>query len=260
VQLPGAVAVDNMEIYIARERLALDHAALWPEDPKTASNLERVHDFRAGSDAWWNKYLALPRDADEDRLAQDIDRKRIDELHAIDAFAAAIAHRDHQAIVTAADQLTPLYLSMNTSDTALKKYKSELVERSYEQAQSRYAMFWITCFAMVVFGVLLAALSFLSLRRAIGKPIGDALQHFERIARGDLREEVHVSSNDEMGMLLAGLSRMRVSLIDTVTAVRGGVESIAAATQEIATGNTDLSGRTESQAASLQQTAARWSN
>jgi methyl-accepting chemotaxis protein-1 (serine sensor receptor) len=102
----------------------------------------------------------------------------------------------------------------------------------------------------------MAGLSWLSLRRAIAGPIADALQHFERIARGDLREAVHVTSLDEMGLLLAGLSRMRTSLIDTVTTVRGGVESIGTATREIASGNADLSGRTESQAASLQETAA----
>lgn len=229
VQLPAAIAVGNMEIFIARERLALDHAALWPEDPKTASNLERAHAFRAGSDAWWNKYLALPRDVNEDRLMQDTGRKRADMLHAIDAFAAAIAHGDHQAIVDAANQMTPLYVIMTTSDNALKKYQSELVERGYEEAQSRYATFRIACVAMVVFGVLLAALSWLSLRRAIGAPIADALQHFERIARGDLREAVHVRSNDEMGMLLAGLSRMRASLIDAVTAVRGRIRATASA-------------------------------
>jgi methyl-accepting chemotaxis protein-1 (serine sensor receptor) len=102
----------------------------------------------------------------------------------------------------------------------------------------------------------MAALGWLSLRRAIGEPIADALAHFKRIADGDLRAKVVVKSRDEMGLLLAGLSRMRESLIETVVAVRSGTESIGSATRQIATGNADLSSRTEEQAASLEETAA----
>ena len=256
VQLPSAIAVGNMEIFVARERMALDRAALSPEDPKTSATLTRAQGFRAESDAWWNRYLSLARDAAEDRLAQDTGAKRADMQHAIDAFAAAIASGDHRAIVDAASAMTPVYVVMTASDNALKKYQSELGERGYERAQQNYAALRIACVVMVVLGVVMAGLSWLSLRRAIAGPIADALQHFERIARGDLREAVEVKSHDEMGLLLAGLSRMRSSLIDTVTTVRGGVESIGTATREIASGNADLSGRTESQAASLQQTAA----
>lgn len=223
VQLPSAIAVGNMEIFVARERMALDRAALSPEDPKTAATLTRAQGFRVESDSWWNKYLALPRDATEDRLAQDTGAKRADMQHAIDAFVAAIARGDHQAIVDAAGALTPVYVVMTASDNALKKYQGELGERGYEGAQQNYATLRIACIFMVVLGVVMAGLSWLSLRRAIAGPIADALQHFERIAGGDLREAVLIKSHDEMGLLLAGLSRMRTSLIDTVTTVRGGV-------------------------------------
>src|SRR5450830_978399 len=46
VQLPSAVAVGNMEIFVARERMALDRAALAPEDPKTSDTLTRARGFR----------------------------------------------------------------------------------------------------------------------------------------------------------------------------------------------------------------------
>jgi methyl-accepting chemotaxis protein len=58
-----------------------------------------------------------------------------------------------------------------------------------------------------------------------------------------------------MGQLLAGLENMRQSLIQTVT-VRQGSSSIALSADEIATGNMDLSSRTEQQAASLEETAS----
>jgi len=138
----------------------------------------------------------------------------------------------------------------------LKKYQGELGERGYTHAQDTSTTLSMTCVAMILAGVLLSAYSWFSLRRAIGGPIAYALGHFDRIAQGDLREKVDVKSSDEMGLLLAGLSRMRASLIDTVSTVRSGTESIGAATKQIAAGNADLSSRTEEQAASLEETAA----
>ena len=54
---------------------------------------------------------------------------------------------------------------------------------------------------------------------------------------------------------MAAMSAMRESLSGIVGKVRSGTEAIASASAEIATGNVDLSQRTESQAAELAQVA-----
>ncbi|MFM0514150.1 FAD-binding oxidoreductase [Paraburkholderia sp. RL17-373-BIF-A] len=59
--------------------------------------------------------------------------------------------------------------------------------RGYQHAQRMFATFRITSIVMMLLGLLMAAMSWLSLRRAIGEPITDALAHFKRIADGDLR-------------------------------------------------------------------------
>jgi methyl-accepting chemotaxis protein I, serine sensor receptor len=256
VQLPGAIAVGNMEIFVARERITLDRAALSPDAPTAAPTIERSQGFRAASNEWWKKYLALPRDTTEDRLAQDAGNKRREMQAAVDDLIATIKGGDHVAIVNAENRLTPFYVAMTASDDALKKYLGEVAARGYQHAQKTYATFKIASIVMVLSGLLMSVFSWLSLRRAIAKPIAEALGHFTRIADGDLREKVVVESRDEMGLLLAGLSRMRESLIETVVAVQAGTESIGAATEQIAMGNADLSSRTEEQASSLAQTAA----
>ncbi len=105
-------------------------------------------------------------------------------------------------------------------------------------------------------GLLAAFFSYVTLSRAIGRPLADALGHFDAIAAGDLRRPVVIQSHDEMGQLLDGIARMQRSLIETVRSVRGGSESIATATRQIAAGNLDLSSRTEEQASALQETAS----
>src|SRR6201999_4048022 len=67
-QMPSAVNIGNAELFAARERLALDRAAFMVGTPESAPTLERARTMRATSDAWWKKYMDLPRDATEDRL------------------------------------------------------------------------------------------------------------------------------------------------------------------------------------------------
>ena len=90
-----------------------------------------------------------------------------------------------------------------------------------------------------------------ALRGLIVQPLEDAIAHFERIAGGDLTQPVNVFSTNEIGRLFGGIKRMQDAVTTMVQAVHRGTESIDVGAREISTGNTDLSQRTEEQAASL---------
>ncbi|MGX4640453.1 methyl-accepting chemotaxis protein [Massilia sp. SYSU DXS3249] len=109
---------------------------------------------------------------------------------------------------------------------------------------------------LALFSVLLGALSSWLLTRGIVRPIREAVQLAETVASGDLTRRIDATSRDETGALLRALRHMNDSLVRIVTEVRGGTDTIAGASGEIAAGNLDLSRRTEEQAASLEETAA----
>jgi methyl-accepting chemotaxis protein len=90
----------------------------------------------------------------------------------------------------------------------------------------------------------------------ITRPIRAAVRVAETVASGDLTSSIEVGSRDETGQLMQSLKRMNDSLVDIVGQVRGGTDAIGTASREIASGNLDLSSRTESQASSLQETAS----
>ncbi|MES2759721.1 MAG: methyl-accepting chemotaxis protein [Pseudomonadota bacterium] len=73
----------------------------------------------------------------------------------------------------------------------------------------------------------------------------------QRIAQGDLAVEVTTRDNDSTSLLWA-IRTMRDNLAGIVGKVREGTDSIANASAEIASGNRDLSTRTEQQAGSLE--------
>jgi methyl-accepting chemotaxis protein len=91
--------------------------------------------------------------------------------------------------------------------------------------------------------------------RSITGPLNEAVKVAKRVADGDLTSEIVVDSQDETGQMMEALKFMNDSLIRIVAEVRTGTMSIAEASSEIASGNLDLSSRTEQQASSLGQTS-----
>jgi len=75
------------------------------------------------------------------------------------------------------------------------------------------------------------------------------------ISGGDLTVPIHTVSGDESSLLVA-MRRMRDSLAHMVGSVQASAETIASAAEQIASGNLDLSARTERQANALQETAS----
>ena len=106
--------------------------------------------------------------------------------------------------------------------------------------------------ATVILGMLLAAW----VARLISRPLHQAVDIARRVAGGDLRSVTVTGWRDETGDLLRALNGMNQRLQQMVGQVRGGADTIAAASAQIRAGNADLSSRTERQAASLEETAA----
>ncbi|MGH8856050.1 MAG: methyl-accepting chemotaxis protein [Telluria sp.] len=88
----------------------------------------------------------------------------------------------------------------------------------------------------------------------ITRPLGRAARFAEAVAVGDLTARISPESKDEIGALLRALANMSAGLANIVNGVRSGTEAISTSSREIASGNQDLSARTEAQASSLQQT------
>jgi len=120
--------------------------------------------------------------------------------------------------------------------------------------------------AAIVVTLILAALSVIAasamaatitrgLVRQLGAEPGEVVAIASAIADGNLAIEVRTRAGDTTS-ILAAMLRMRERLAEVVGQVRLSSDSIATGASEIASGNADLSQRTEAQAGNLQQTAA----
>jgi methyl-accepting chemotaxis protein len=98
--------------------------------------------------------------------------------------------------------------------------------------------------------------------RSIEQPVERCTRMARKISSGDLTqcELTQVRRKDAIGALETVLCEMQGQLAQTVGAVRRNAEGVASASAQIASGNLDLSQRTELQAGALQQTASTMSN
>ncbi len=94
------------------------------------------------------------------------------------------------------------------------------------------------------------------MQRRIVADIRGAVDAADHVAEGHFDLIVHVDRQDEIGQLQAALARMVRQLSQTINTVQIAALSIGQASSEIATGNQDLSKRTEHTASQLQATAS----
>ena len=130
-----------------------------------------------------------------------------------------------------------------------------LAQRSEAAAALQARTHW-TLLGGGALALILAALIAWWLARNISAPLRSAIDVARKVAQGDLTVQVEVRSKDETGELMQALKDMTASLLRIVTDVRGGTQAIATASRQIASGNLDLSARTEQQASSLEETAS----
>ncbi|MBL6749033.1 MAG: MCP four helix bundle domain-containing protein [Nevskia sp.] len=91
---------------------------------------------------------------------------------------------------------------------------------------------------------------------AIVAPVNDVSRVLAALAHGDLTQKVDAEYHGSFGKLKNDANATVTGLQQLVGQIRTVCESINAASKEIATGNGDLSARTEQQAASLEETAS----
>ena len=115
---------------------------------------------------------------------------------------------------------------------------------------------------MLLFGALAFAVAIAAawritrgLLRQLGGEPDYAARIAGRIAQGDLGVAVDTRPHDKSSLLFA-IKTMRDSLAGIVGQVRAGTDTMASASSQMASGNLDLSARTEQQAGALEETAS----
>ncbi|AKA26761.1 methyl-accepting chemotaxis protein [Pseudomonas chlororaphis] len=129
-------------------------------------------------------------------------------------------------------------------------YQFQLDRRDEESVQARSLQMISTLLALLV-GILAAVI----ITRQITRPLRETMTVVERIASGDLTQDVHVTRRDELGVLQQGIGRMGVTLRELIGGIRDGVTQIASAAEELSAVTEETSAGVNSQKVETDQVA-----
>jgi len=173
-----------------------------------------------------------------------------------DAISQALAFNPEAVAALIATRIDPVYRQVLDEINKLvdlqKTEEQGMLDAAAASGKRLMYLLVLIGLVAVVIGMVLSHL----ITRSITNPMHEALEIAQRVAAGDLTSRIHPSGRDETGQLLHALDAMNGSLVKIVGEVRLGTDTIATASGQIASGNMDLSSRTELQASSLEQTAA----
>ncbi|MHB0774118.1 methyl-accepting chemotaxis protein [Halomonas sp. WWR20] len=162
----------------------------------------------------------------------------------------------YQAYVAYNDVMIGENEAMSTALNSLIQAKRDNAMAMAAQAEQQERNMLMAQGGLLLLGLLLLLVLGVRTIRTTLRPIREALNVTLQIAAGNLGVQMSKHNDDEVGRLTRALDTMRRSLSNIIHDVNTGVGVVIPATQDIATGNVDLSARTEQQSASLTQTAS----
>ncbi|MFZ6746715.1 methyl-accepting chemotaxis protein [Undibacterium sp. JH2W] len=130
------------------------------------------------------------------------------------------------------------------------------IDDTSDEIQHTYQSSRMLLIALSVIAAMLAVACAWLMTISITKPLARATAVAEKMAQGDLSDSLEIKLHDEIGKMMHAINGINTGLSGVIGNVRHGTETINVAAAEIASGNADLSSRTESQASSLQETAS----
>jgi methyl-accepting chemotaxis protein len=146
-------------------------------------------------------------------------------------------------------QTIDLQFALNAA--AAKELETILADKISSFHKTRWSMLG-SMFGLLALAGWLATL----IAKSVTVPLNNAIDIAQKVANGNLNNDFDVGPDNEVGKLLRALKEMNESLRRLVGDVRVSIDSIGAATRDIANGNADVSSRLESQASNLEETAS----
>ncbi|MDR6961929.1 methyl-accepting chemotaxis protein [Pseudomonas brassicacearum] len=110
---------------------------------------------------------------------------------------------------------------------------SKQVSIESQKSQEHYANSRMIVSLFVVLAALATVVLAMLLTRSIVRPLGEALNAAENVARGDLTRPIETHGNDEVSRLLKALATMQQNLRETLQGISGSAAQLAIAADEL---------------------------
>ncbi|MGE8171252.1 methyl-accepting chemotaxis protein [Pseudomonas putida] len=254
--MPAIVALGEISSNLGRARAITLRAALDKDSRERTRNLEMLKGI--------NLQLAASLEDYDRTIIADDDRALFNTFSAahLRYFELQTQVLDHIAgnRISEAEQLISGPLSQSADN--MTKALSALIDyntKGAESASQRSSDVADQAFNVIIGALLVIVLALVAiatlLTRSIVMPLADAVAVAERVATGDLTEQIQVKGRDEPALLLMALARMQTNLRETIRTIAASSDQLASASEELHTVTEDTSRGLHQQSAEIDQAA-----
>jgi len=192
------------------------------------------------SEGIWNDAMAKITSSTADIRDPQLKQLAEDLKGAFAEYGAAIVGQRAAARAQNAEQYFQVNIAAGNGMTKLQEIRTRLIgaldsraQQITQDAAARLSASQTLAIALVLITLALAMVCWLFISHRVLRPLRDASVHFQRIAGGDLTQEVAVPSRNEIGELFGELQRMQVSQRDTLNRIAGSATQLASAAEEL---------------------------
>ncbi|MBI2733300.1 MAG: HAMP domain-containing protein [Aquabacterium sp.] len=196
-------------------------------------------------------------DAESRKLAEELGNHSSGILVTLVKFSRLYkAHRTEQARALFDRDLQGKMRGL--SDTIKRAQELQISALAEQKNQSRQRLWSALGVGSVVLALAVAISAVLAWKLALSvtEPVKAAVDVARRVAQGDLTTSIAMTRHDEIGMLLESMAGMQQKLSELVHGILETVRNIESTSEEIASGNQDLSDRTDRAAHTLHETTS----
>jgi methyl-accepting chemotaxis protein len=241
-----------------RKNLETVELAVIKQDPASVREaVALVAENRAKVVETWARIEKIEVTEEEEKLAEEFGAQSNALVQLMDGAVADLqAGRFDEAEKNTMGQGRPQYEELSNIGDTVRRAQIEAAQEAWDESQSASTQQSSFIVIAILLGIAVAGTLGWMLVRSIGAALAAAVGVADRIANGQLDNEIEVKSSDELGQLLSSLRTMDAKLVDIVSGVRSTASAVGSAARELSQGNDDLSSRTQEQASALEETAS----
>lgn len=254
--IPAIVALSEVSTNLGRARAITLRAALADDTGERNRNLEMLKGITQRLQAGLQDYDATIIATDDRALFNTFSTAYQQYLDVqAQVLEDIVGNRIADAEQLISGPLSQTADNMMQAMGALIDYNSRGAENASQRSSDvADQAFNIIVAAMLVIMLALLAIATL-LTRSIVVPLAAAVGVAERVATGDLTEQIHVNGRDEPALLLMALNRMQTNLRETIRTIAASSDQLASASEELHTVTEDTSRGLHQQSAEIDQAA-----
>ncbi|MEE5086206.1 methyl-accepting chemotaxis protein [Pseudomonas alliivorans] len=219
---------------VLRLRLESLRAVTTTDEKIRQDTIIQFDGFRRKLDDAVAQYEPLIASEEERRLYLAVNTEAGSYSKQLDAFERLVRAEDNaSAVLLINNVIRPLTNALGEKINALTLFNDEGARQAGLKASAIYTHGFWTVVGLIGIVVVLTLILATLLIRSVISPTREALAIAERIAAGDLSEDIHPSGRDEAGRLLVALETMQVNLRNTISRISDSSTQLASASEEM---------------------------